>query len=175
LASTGEPYIGYYYKISNGSAFSGKSPNNSLTELLISPTFPSPPTSSNLIFSNVLLSDYTDLKPPFNLTYLIPVYNPTLPTEEDYKLGKFTRCFCKKSNEFIYIEINKETYLNLIKQNSEYLWQLYLPFEIPWQISQTNKEQIYNTNKNVTELISQRFNLFKFGDYLKHDYLKYYK
>lgn len=174
LASTQEPYIGYYYKISTGQTFSGKTPEATLSIPIIPVSPQSNDSSLSPLSSNIILSEYTSIKPPSKLTKFIPHYDPTLPTTSDYKLGKFTRYFCKKSNELIYIEINKDTYTNLVKQNQEYLWQLYLPFEIPWQLT-GNNQQVYDTNKNVTALISQRLRLFNFNLYLKEDYLKYYQ
>ena len=174
IFSTGEPYIGFYYKLSTGQTFSGKTPEDAFVVPIIKSSPTPTPLKSNIQISNIVPSEYTDIRSLTKESYLLPVYNPTLPTESDYKLGKFTRYFCKKSNELIYIEIDKDIYTNLIKQNSEYLWQLYIPFEIPWRLT-GNNQQVYDTNKNVTELISQRLQLFRFGDYLKHDYLKYYQ
>jgi len=54
------------------------------------------------------------------------------------------------------------------------LWQLYLSFNLPWQII-GDKEQVARTNKNVVELTSRRLQLPKFGDYLNNNYLKYYR
>lgn len=195
IASSKESYTGFYFKLSTGQTFSGKTPEDAFVVPIIK-SFPKDSLNEPYDFENPIISP-TDKRTNYinianedfyntsdtNIYYslrstklkkLLPIYTPTLPTESDYKLGKFTRCFCKKSNELIYIEINKDTYTNLIKQNPEYLWQLYTPFEVPWQLT-GDKQQTYKTNKNVTELISQRFQLFKFGDYLKHDYLKYYQ
>ena len=49
---------------------------------------------------------------------------------------------------FIYLEIDKNTYDNLVSKNSQYLWQLYLPFNLPWQITGI-QEQVARTNKNI--------------------------
>jgi len=193
LSSTNKKYKGYYYKISTGEVFSGQTPEYELTErllpifisegfvweddqpsnrFLLSPEY-KPQNTPNLKYSNVVNSVYNFINPPSKLKYLLPVYNPALPTENDYRIGKFTRYFCKKTNELLYIEINKDTYLNLIKKNSEYLWQLYLPFELPWQLT-GDIEKVKTTNSNVTKLIQQRLNLTNFNLYLKEDYLKYY-
>jgi len=196
IASTKENYVGFYHKLSTGQTFSGKTSEDDFVVSIIpfvpKDILPEPYDYENQNFSlsdsktsyiNIssfdsyeTISDvglYHSLRPS-RLKKLLPFYNPTLPTESDYKLGKFTRCFCKKSNELIYIEINKDTYTNLIKRNLEYLWQLYVPFEIPWQLT-GNNQQVYDTNKNVTTLISQRLKLFNFNEYLKEDYLKYYQ
>jgi hypothetical protein len=49
-----------------------------------------------------------------------------------------------------------------------------LTFTITWILT-GNKEQVAKINKNIVELASFRQKLFRFGDYLKFDYLKYYK
>ena len=62
----------------------------------------------------------------------------------------------------------------LVVKDPSILWQLYLPFNLPWQIT-GDKEQVARTNKNIVDLTSQRLRLAKFGDYLNNNYLKYYK
>ena len=74
----------------------------------------------------------------------------------------------------IYLEINKDTYDKLVGHNSQILWQLYIPFNLPWQLT-GDKEQVYKTNKNITELTSVRQKLPMLAEYLKNDFTKYYK
>ena len=62
----------------------------------------------------------------------------------------------------------------LLIKSPDILWQLYAPFNLPWQIT-GDKEQVARTNKNIVELTSKRLQLPKFGDYLNNNYLKYYK
>jgi hypothetical protein len=45
---------------------------------------------------------------------------------------------------------------------------------MPWVIS-GDKLTVAKTNKNIVDLIMQRFNLPKFNMYLKNDYTKFYK
>jgi len=103
----------------------------------------------------------------------LPTYSPTLPTEENYKIGEFERYFCVKRNQNIYLEIKKDIYDKLLNRNSQIAWQLYKPFKLPWTLTGV-KEQVFLTNKNIVTLTSQRNQLVGFNLYLKEDYLKYY-
>ena len=62
----------------------------------------------------------------------------------------------------------------LLTKSPDILWQLYLPFNLPWQLTGT-QEQVARTNKNIVDLTSVRLQLPKFGDYLNNNYLKYYR
>jgi hypothetical protein len=186
LALNNTPYIGFYYKISTGKYFTGMNqddkPNN---ELIIPPTFQnlpfnlpqSFPNNQSLNVVNITQETFTYNSLTKN-TYinpnLLPPYNPLLPSSQDYQNGEFRRLFCKKSNELQYIEINEETYTKLLAKDPQILWQLYIPFNISWQLT-GDKQQVAKTNKNIVELTSKRLQLFRFNEYLKLDYIKYYK
>ena len=177
-------YIGYYYTTSKGRYFTGKTPSDSLDlELkILNPTLPTSPSNSQ---PNVLALDeynfeknvtrYVELKKinPNSVNYL-PTYFPTLPTQQDYVNGEMRRYFCKKTNEIIYLEISKDTYDKLVGQDPQILYQLYLPFNLPWQLT-GSKEQVFTTNKNIVELTSVKQKLPMLMEYLKMDFTKYYK
>jgi hypothetical protein len=84
------------------------------------------------------------------------------------------RYFCKKTNEIIYLEINKETYDKLVKRDPQILWQLYQPFNLPWRIS-GDLANVVSVNINIVALTSTQQNLPRLAEYLKNDYAKYYK
>ena len=109
---------------------------------------------------------YTDVYKPY--------FNPNYPTDEDYTIGEFRRYFCKKSNNIIYIEIDKVQFDLLLNKDSKILWSMYIPFAIAWNIS-GDKDKVATINKNIVELTAFRNRLPKLGDYLKHNYIKYYK
>lgn len=177
-------YIGYYYTTSKGRYFTGKTPSDSLDlELkILNPTLPTSPSNSQ---PNVLALDeynfeknvtrYVELKKinPNSVNYL-PTYFPTLPTQQDYVNGEMRRYFCKKTNEIIYLEISKDTYDKLVGRDPQILYQLYLPFNLPWQLT-GSKEQVFTTNKNIVELTSVQQKLPMLAEYLKMDFTKYYK
>lgn len=174
------PYVGFYWKNSKGKYYTGKTPQDVPTQELtaysdpVNETFNNANTPSPINKVNYL-STYDKLKSidSFKVTYA-PSSSPTLPIQQDYVNGEMRRYFCKKTNEIIYLEVSKDTYDKLVKQDSQILWQLYLPFNLPWQLS-GSKEQVYKVNKNITELASVRQKLPMLAEYLKMDFTKYYK
>jgi len=189
VASTLEPYLGYYFEVSTGKFFTGKTTQDvpnveliraiNLSENLNSPkedVFIESPTDTSTLPSQLFSTEYDNIKGISSETLgIIPPYFATTPTEQDYQNGEFRRYFCKRTtNEISYIEISKASYDLLLIKSPDILWQLYLPFNLPWQIT-GNKEQVARTNKNIVELTSKRLQLPKFGDYLNNNYLKYYK
>ena len=128
-------------------------------------------------YNEDLILNYLNLKriSSNNLpSYIIPIYNPVLPTNQNYQNGEFQRYFCKKTNEVLYIEINQSQFDKLVAKDPQILWQLYKPFTITWQLT-GNKETVARLNKNIVELASFRNKLPRFNEYLKEDYTKYYQ
>jgi hypothetical protein len=179
--NTKQPYIGYYWKTADGKFFTGKTPQDTPSEELIIYTPEdnvevSVAINGDLSYYNQFdfnTSEYLNLVSP-PPPALVPLYSPTIPTQKDYQIGEFRRHFCKKTNEIIYLEINKDTYDKLIKKDSTILYQLYFPFNIPWKLT-GDKSQVFITNKNITELTIQNLKLPMFSEYLKNDFTKYYK
>jgi hypothetical protein len=174
-------YAGYYWKTSTGKYYTGKTPQDLPTEEIIqSNTFPTELTI-NPISDTPSFYNQDDISPVeyINLTNppppsLSPTYSPTLPTQKDYQIGECRRYFCKKTNEIIYLEISKDTYDKLVGKDSKILYQLYQPFNLPWQLT-GDKSQVFITNKNITELTSQQQKLPMLSEYLRNDFTKYYK
>ena len=188
----GVAYTGYYFKISTGQLFTGRTPQDQPNlELVISdidsfisegtalstPAFytsdPDPDVSEEYREFTEIYNEYLLVKEEAKVQ-TVPSYIAPTPTEQDYQNGEFRRYFCKKTNEILYLEINKATYDKLIVKDIQYLYSLYEPFNLPWQIT-GDKEQVARTNKNIVDLTSQRLRLPKFGDYLNNNYLKYYR
>jgi len=186
---TGEDYLGPYWTTAALDIFSGTSPTD--------------PTSSRLVRKPVTINastqalaqqqpDTRDTQMPIsftiNRTYAslknLPI-DPTkqpkaptsaiiFPTETDYKTGQFERFFCKKNNEVMYLEINQATYTKFSGSSPEVLWQLYTPFSLMWVLT-GDKETVYRTNKKIVEYMVKKYNLSNLAEFLKNDYLKYYK
>jgi len=180
LSTTGEEYKGYYFETSNGEYYSGETPQDLQVILLVPINKTNPTADLNTPYSEIQINDtavasYLNLRsqPEFPIL-ILPYYSPVIPTQQDYQIGEFRRYFCKKTNEILYIEISIRVYNDLVIQNPEYLYQSYLAFSMPWQLT-GDKEQVYKTNRNIVELTSQQLRLFKFNLYLKEDYLKYYQ
>ena len=179
--STLKSYTGYYWKTSKGKYYTGKTPQDAPNDEIILFSFegkvniPQSTTPSNSFYNQYdddSLS-YLNLTNP-SQPGLSPTYSPTFPTQQDYTNGEMRRYFCKKTNEIIYLEVSKDTYDKLVSQDSQILWQLYQPFNLPWQLS-GSKEQVFTTNKNIVELTSVRQKLPMLMEYLKMDFTKYYK
>jgi hypothetical protein len=185
LTTTQEVYIGFYYKISNGKFYTGKNqddrPNIELLPLITSQTI-STPISPNFQSNYVTI---TNIFEPNNETYLItkseipqskflPTYSPITPTPQDYQIGEFQRYFCKKTNEILYIEINKEQFDKLVAKDPQIEFSLYQPFTITWVLT-GDKEQVARTNKNIVDLAMIKQKLPRLADYLRFNYTKYYQ
>jgi hypothetical protein len=179
--NTKENYTGYYWKTSDGKFYSGKTPQDTPTVQIISAfEYSVSLPSTNIIPIDVNLEDvrtatYIDLQSiKVDQVTFMPTYYPTQPTQQDYQIGEFRRYFCKKTNEIQYIEISKDQFDLLVAKDPQILWQLYLPFFIPWDIT-GNKEQVARVNKNIVDLTMKNLKLPRFNDYIKNDYTKYYK
>jgi len=197
IQPTNEIYTGYYFKTSKGQYFTGKNtddrPNQQLVPLSQDINNQPPTTLSTspgfiaftydgteefyeeLPYNETLVSQYTSLKNvDLNKKVFPVVFSPVLPTPEDYKIGEFRRYFAKKTNEVLYLEINKDTYDKLINQSPQIEFSLYRGFSIDWQLT-GDKQQVARTNKNIVGLTMKRLTLPKFDQYLKQDYTKYYQ
>ena len=178
-------YVGSYWSTSDGKFFTGKTPQDTPNSEIFKipnsdPKFaPLTPIQITLdvissVESQPSLETYVVTKkidPNFSIS--VPFQNITLPTTQDYQVGEFRRYFCKKTNELIYIEIDKSTYNKLVNKDPQIMWQLYTPINLAWQIS-GNKEKVAITNKNMVSLAIQRQKLYRFDEYLKFDYTKYF-
>lgn len=196
-----ENYQGNYWKTFNGKFYSGKNPNDTpyyelvkvepllaeglfvdetlnISTLAISEGLPiyffNSPTQYP--FKPGLVADYATLQgldffnPPKKI---LPTSFYPKPTEDDYNLGVFTRYFCVKANENIYIEISKDTYDALNNQKGDWMWQLFTPFKLLWTISGEEKE-VEKTNYNVTIIREKRLKRRGLTQFLRNNYLKFY-
>jgi hypothetical protein len=196
LSTTQEEYTGYYYEISTGQKYTGKNPQQGPSILLQKlrnyindvklPNSSTPQDSTPLIIyddDTLIIGDtvYASQVQPseyYNLTNTFPVRNIpksnlTLPTDQDKQTGQFTRYFCKKTNENIYLEISKTTYTQLSTNSPEIAWDLYAPVSLLWQMK-GDKEQVYKTNKTFVQLIEQRQKWYGFTQFFQDKFLKYY-
>ena len=177
LSTTKEEYKGDYYEVSNGEKYTGKTPQDNLNILLLPFILVSDVPTNNpdlnppIIINDIIKDQYNPTSIPVSRN--VPQTNITLPTAQEQSLGVFTRYFCKKTNENIYLEINKETYTQLKSQDPKIAWDLYEPQYILWQI-RGNKEQTYIVNRNMTILLEQNQKWYGFPQYFKEDFLKYY-
>ena len=168
-----QDYKGYYWTNSSEQYFSGKTPQDIPNILLQKQQtedseHPSTPQSFSA-WVDEAPNGLSETKPGLSPNKFYPT-----PSEEDYKLGQFTRYFTKKTNQNIYYEISKEDYDRLQAKDSTIKWQLYLGIKLKWELT-GDKNGVYKTNKNIvmqTEL-NQRLPLF--SKIFRKDYLQYYK
>lgn len=171
-------YIGYYWKTSKGKFFSGKTPQDTLVqELVLKVSTPNTTPNQNPILNspNWTPNDFPITEyPKYNYKeYLTPIFYSNTPTEKDYQNGTFPRYFCKKANELIYREISKDTFDKLTNKDPKIYWQLYVPFQINWKLT-GSQEDVFRVNRNIVEIAINKNKLYKFEDYLKKDYLKFW-
>jgi hypothetical protein len=166
------PYNGYYFSAIDGKNFTGRFPGDG-NNLELVPTLERSydnveeleghtPEDVRFYPQNATYSELNNIK------YGVGIKNPPIPfypqpTTQDYELGEFTRYFTKKTNNEIYYETS-DLYKN----------SLYISFSLPWLI-RGSKDDVYYTNKNIVELKQQQNNVSGLGDFLKHNYLKFYK
>ena len=185
LSSNNSPYKGYYYKTSQGKFYTGRTPEDGLN-VLLNPIYPEDTFSEeeNYSFSEAINRDnkvfintsaiYLSLKGIDSLTIRnIPQNIFPTPQPQDYINESFVRYFAKKRNEKKYLEINKETYDKLLSQDSTYLFELYRPLKLNWQIS-GDKAQSYQTNETQTSLLARRERLEGFIEYFKGNFNQLY-
>jgi hypothetical protein len=185
LASNFSSYKGYYYKLSNGKFFSGKTPQDGPNVELIKGETPVSGPDSGFTQTPGFITpsgdfitypvDFSSTEYPLYKDQLmnVPLYYSNTPTEQDYQNGTFPRYFCKKANELIYIEISKNTFDKLTNKDPNIYWQLYVPFQINWKLT-GSREDVFRVNRNIVEIAMNKNKLYKFDDYLKKDYLKFW-
>ncbi len=176
IRETLEPYVGFYFKTYDGKAFTGKNPDNKPNKVLIPPPQKTESTQTQVYIKDGVENEvYKKIKGiKGNNLRNSPQLFYTQPTEDNYKLGEFQRFFCKKRSEFVYLEISKTDYDNLVSNSSVIDYQNWYPFEIPWTLT-GNKNEVYITNRSIVLLKEKNENLYGFGKYLREDYLRYYK
>ena len=178
IKSTGENYIGYYYKLYNNTIFTGKTPND-LPNQELTPYLETIEDNPLLVivepFLDPEVSNYNILSEKPSPKQIPLPYYPN-PTSNDYLLGEFQRYFMKQINALLFTEISKKDYTALINKNETYLWQLYTPISIPWEVS-GDKDQVQQTNKRITLLTEQQNKIFGFSQFIEKTggYLKFYK
>ena len=166
IQSTGVTYVGPYWKKYTGEIFTGKNPltNKTSYSFMEIDDVPKPLVVEYLNIKNI---DFT------TQTKNLPISYYPKPTEDDYSLGAFTRYFCVKVNENIYLEISKDTYDALNSQKGDWLWELFTPFQLIWTISGEEKE-VEKTNYNITIIQEKRLKRRGLTQFLRNNYLKFY-
>jgi hypothetical protein len=172
IKNSNTPYTGHYFKTLDGKQFTGRFPGDGKNQEL------NPYTNTG--FSNVESFEANTEEDtrfyPANIDYTLlknvklnqglstsptPFYPQ--PREQDYQLGEFTRYFSKKTNE------NKYTETSGLFQNS-----LYIGIQLPWLIT-GDRDEVIRVNQNIVKLREQQLNISGLGEYLKFNYIKFYR
>lgn len=173
-------FIGYYYSLYDGTFFEGKSPSEGDKQII--------KNTNQKIFDNsydqvlVLNGDFS--QPSLNSTAVIiptnqvqnlPVPYFPKPSPFDYSIGQFSRYFCKKTNENVFLEINQNDYASLYNQNSNYVYSLYTPFKTYWLIS-GDYNKVVETNFKLVASIEKDLQVYGFSKFIEKTggYNKFY-
>ena len=191
---SGDPYVGAYWSMYNGKFFTGVNQNDLPQEELV---LIRPKPGINLPLNEIiniqnyaynwntetvpgqyqdmeLISTYNNVKGVDMSRYsLLPTKYYPIPTDENYKKGSFTRYFCTKANESIFIEITKLEYDNLVNNDPNYDWKMYSPFVLIWVIT-GNEEDVEQTNFNQVALLEESLGRKGLAEYLKGNYIQFY-
>jgi hypothetical protein len=177
-------YRGYYYKLYNGTFFTGKTPNDGDSqEIILATETPEVQVLSqpDKYLTKALDSTYDavlyeELTSEVDFPKKVPYPQYPVPTAQDYKIGEFQRYFVKKVNVSVYMEVSQDTYNNVFNRSSNWDWQLYSPISIPWQITGL-KDEVISVNSKIVALYERQNRIFGFGLFIEKTggYLKYYK
>jgi len=154
ILSSGVRYYGFYYKLYNGKMYTGKFPGDGLNQLL-------EVIDEGLIFSPIIPSLATSSVPPL------------YPTEQDYKNEMFNRYFSRKRNEYLFEELTQDQYNNLNNSKNP-MFTLYQPFFIKWMLI-GEKQKVADFNFYSIRNAEEKEGVLGLNEFLKMDYLKYYK
>ncbi len=177
LSSKDEEYVGYYHKLYTGELYTGSTALDTPNIQLIPLKETNKPES---------ISSYTlyNLNSETNKKYLkqknininrrrnLPISYYVKLNEEDYSRGEITRYFLKKRNELLYIEVNKNTFKNITEKNKNWVWEIYIPFEIKWVIT-GNKNEVFRKNREEVISVMNFLTLPKFDIFLNKNYTEF--
>ena len=184
LISTGEEYIGNYFRTSKGQFYTGKNPQDKPNNLL---------SPSSAIEGSVTNNTYYELEPAnFSLEYNLapeeyttviggdvpfrssPQNTIPLPQKNDYENQNFQRYFLKKNTNYMYSEIDKNQFSLYSKQDPTVQFTVYTPLQLNWKLKGKLIE-VYKQNYNTVKYKANLNGWAKFEEYFKWRFAKYYK
>ena len=154
IKKTRKPYVGPYIETSGRKFFAGSNPKKLTLQLIRPISIPNNfGKNRNTVKYNVLnKKTYSLLKKTQNI-----VATKNIPTEDDYKAGRYTRYFIKKVNELYgYFEVNKKTYHSINKKEPKYNHPMYDVGQIVWSlvgnVKKHNRAQIFLQREKYSNL-----------------------
>jgi len=129
------------------------------------------------VFQPKLVDAYTSIKkfqPQYYNSRIQPYQVTPIPDQDDYQIGEYTRYFCKKANESLYLELDEIQYRGFADRDPRYFYDQYFVFTLPWSIA-GEQSKVYNTNRQITQQLIKTLNLYNFNKYLQENYLLFYK
>jgi hypothetical protein len=166
IFSSQTPYQGNYYETSSGKKYTGNFPGDGNNLLLIESLPPQLEqrdplidTGSEFINSQIIFPIQSINKSDLGIRS-VPQYYTPFPTPQETQQGSIIRYFCKKGNEYRYIEINKETYNKLFSQDKTVAWDLYTPISLQWST-------VSNTSSPPTSYFENQLGWVGFSRYVK--------
>jgi len=181
VKSTNKEYVGYYFKTFTGEYYTGRTPQDKPNRQLVPFNHGDYNTKNEfgaIDFFNEDSNYYNFSKKIKNKSAIIyreelPQYKTVFPTETEYYIGEFTRYFCKKRNEPIFIELTKQNFEDIKKDPKGYAFSLYKPFKFSWKLT-GDPTEVATVNRNIvlyTENNSKVEGLSKFIT----NYIQFYK
>tara|TARA_R110000796_G_scaffold75467_1_gene169309 strand:- start:53 stop:913 length:861 start_codon:yes stop_codon:yes gene_type:complete len=177
---TTQIYSGSYFKTSDGSAFTGKNPNNKpnnpieLSSINLNDFQPFDTELEEFPNSYDIINDDYYWAKGINQNEVTPTPKPPiqitpLPSPNEYSIGEIQRYFTSKINEIKYTEINETQYTSFINNEPTVLSSLYIAFQLPWVIT-GNRSNAYNVNLKTVNRVQKNFKLQGFKSYFKGRY-----
>lgn len=185
IQSTGKVYIGSYFKTASGKKYTGATPQDGPSELLVEAFIVDNSVTEDAEIGKVgsynetanislIPSDYAQASKSNISPTVFPLTSKPKPTEEDYESLKFKRYYLKRTNNFSYKEVDKNTYLLYFNSDPSVPYSLYDAISIDWVISGDLLEA-YKTNFRIAGLAEVQNNWLGFERQFKDRYARYFK
>jgi hypothetical protein len=176
----GRDYVGPYYILYTGKAYSGLNQFDTASQLLEKYTPNSPTNVVTVTSHNTVLpferdlegSVYASITPTDKAELLAPAQYYPQPTDDEKQVGEMTRYFLKRVNDSRIIEVSVQTYNDILNQDNRYAWPLWIPVKLSWvikgseeEVASVNRKNVYYTEqKNKIKGLAQslRFNFTQF-------------
>jgi len=171
--NTNQEYKGFYWVNSKNQVFSGKTPQYKpsvrLTKLNTEHSEEPDTLKKTSDWVEILPNGISQTKAGLSPNKYYPS-----PSEDQYRVGEFTRFFTKKTNQNIYYEISHDDYTKIQNRDDSIKWQLYQGIQLKWILS-GDKEEVYKANRNVVRITELTQKLPGFSKIFRKEYLQFYK